>query len=125
MPEVTSSTRAIRAATTVGFATALIGSALVVAPTAAGPLMRLTQARGARIVGIADLVLVPGLLVGRPRWPWTAARATLNVIISIYVLRLSSTDDQAGQQQARVVAGALAAATIADSVTTAALRGSR
>ena len=32
-----------------------------------------------RLVGLADLALVPGLLRGEPRWPWMFGRAALNL----------------------------------------------
>jgi hypothetical protein len=39
-----------------------------------------------RAIGIADLALVPGLLTGRPRWPWVAARAGLNLTIAAFLV---------------------------------------
>lgn len=33
---------------------------------------------------IADLILVPGLYGGRPRWPWMVGRAALSVAQAAY-----------------------------------------
>ena len=60
-----------------------VGIALLVAPrplaVAAGVGDRPTFARA---VGAMDLALVPGLLRGRPRWPWMLARAAANLPIA-------------------------------------------
>lgn len=60
-----------------------VGIALLAAPrplaVAAGVGDRPTFAR---VVGIMDLALVPGLLRGRPRWPWMLARAAANLPIA-------------------------------------------
>lgn len=122
MPELLTSSAAHRTATVVGVATTAIGGALLAAPGAAGPLMRLTDPRGARVVGLADLVLVPGLLAGRPRWPWMAARAVLNPAIAAYVLRIAPRSGRT--KQARAVASVLAVATLADGAAAYALRRS-
>jgi hypothetical protein len=56
------------------------GVALLVAPRPVATAMRLGDRPGAaRLVGIMDLALVPGLLMGRPRWPWMVARAAFNL----------------------------------------------
>ena len=38
-----------------------------------------------RALGVSDLVLVPGLLWGRPRWPWMVGRAALNLAQAAYL----------------------------------------
>src|ERR687893_123892 len=70
----------------VGCATLAIGGALVVAPRlATGPLGLAGQETAFRAIGASDLVLVPGLLAGRPRWPWMVGRAALNVAVAAYL----------------------------------------
>lgn len=76
-----------QAAGTVGAATLLIGGALVIAPERLGPLVGLPSPASTRVVGVLDLALVPGLLAGRPRWPWLAASAALNVATAAYTLQ--------------------------------------
>src|SRR3954453_19386424 len=77
-------------ATVAGWATGGIGCVLVVAPRAAtGPLGLVGQDGAVRRIGVSDLVLVPGLLRGRPRWPWMLARAALNLAVARYVHRYS------------------------------------
>jgi hypothetical protein len=73
-------------ARTAGWATLAIGATLVLAPRT-GRWSGLDDPRTARAVGAADLALVPGLLAGRPRWPWAAARAGLNLVQTVVVLR--------------------------------------
>ena len=55
-----------RAAVRVGVLTTAIGGVLAAAPARVGPLMGLTDPRAARLVGLADLALVPGLLEAGP-----------------------------------------------------------
>jgi hypothetical protein len=50
-----------------GVVTTATGSALVLAPGRLGPMMGLTEPAVTRAIGIADLALVPGLIVGRPQ----------------------------------------------------------
>ena len=70
----------------VGYVTLAAGVALVVRPElATGPLRLEDQATAMRLVGLSDLVLVPGLLRGEPRWPWMAARAALNLMDAAYL----------------------------------------
>lgn len=104
----------------VGVATTVIGGALALAPGRVGPLAGLTEARATRLIGLADLALVPGLLAGRPRWPWMAARAGLNVAIAAYAIGLSGRDDAAGRARAGGIA--LLAITAADAAVTLQLR---
>jgi len=106
-----------RAAAGVGLATLLIGGALTVAPVRVGAMMGLTDPRGARIVGLADLALVPGLIRGRPVWPWVAARGSLNLAIVAYGLALDRRD-----RRVRLAAAALIGATVGDAVVLATLR---
>ena len=56
--------------------------------------------------------LVPGLLLGRPRWPWLAARAALNVPMAAYVLHRGGKGPRA--RNARAFALTITTATIGD-----------
>jgi hypothetical protein len=108
-----------RAAVRVGVLTTAIGGVLAAAPARVGPLMGLTDPRVARLVGLTDLALVPGLLRGRPRWPWLAARAALNLTIVGYAVVIAGHN-----RRAQVAAVALVAATVSDLDAMSALRSS-
>ena len=69
----------------VGRVTLAIGAALVAAPAAAGRPMGLDPGP-ARVFGIADLSLVPGLLLDRRPGRWMAARGAMNVAMAAYYL---------------------------------------
>lgn len=113
MPKPMTSAQARSVATRVGVVTAAIGGALVAAPGPVGSLISLTDPRHARVLGALDLALVPGLLVGRPQWPWLSARAIYNLLIAVYCLRLAARTGRTGR--ARAFAAFLAYATISDS----------
>ncbi|MDA3646678.1 hypothetical protein LZ318_26085 [Saccharopolyspora indica] len=70
-----------RLADVVGVVTSGMGVGLATAPEKVGGALGLDR-RFARSVGIIDLALAPGLLLGRPRWPWMAARAGLNLLLA-------------------------------------------
>ena len=97
---------ALSAGRTAGLATLVIGSALLVAPDRVGPLCGIPDARTARVVGMVDLALSPGLLAGSPRWPWLAARTVANVATATVVAR--------GGWAGRATAAALVALTAVD-----------
>jgi hypothetical protein len=99
---------ATRAAAGIGIATTVIGTALVVAPARIGRLVSVDDVLGRRIIGLADLALVPGLIAGRPRWPWVGARAALNLVIGAYLL------ERGDGVRVRGAAAALAALTAGD-----------
>jgi hypothetical protein len=107
-----------RAAVRVGVITTVIGGALTAAPARVGPLVGLNSPQAALVVGLADLALVPGLLRGRPRWPWLAARAGLNVAIIGYAAVTSGRN-----RRTFVAVAALASATVSDLVAMSTLRG--
>jgi len=108
-----------RSATRVGLITLPIGIALVVAPSRAGRLLSARDHSVAlRAIGALDLALVPGLLVGRLRWQWMAARAGLNLGIAAYCLGLVRRERASA---AMVGAVAMVAAPMADSRTISAL----
>ncbi len=75
----------------VGLITLGTGAALVLAPGRLGRLAGIDDCRTARLLGAADLSLAPGLLSGRPRWPWMAARAALNLPMAAVLARSSRT----------------------------------
>jgi hypothetical protein len=108
-----------RAAVRVGVLTTAIGGVLTAAPARVGPLMGLIDPRAARLVGLADLALVPGLLRARPRWPWLAARAGLNLTIVGYAAVTARHS-----RRAQVAAVALVVATVSDLGAMSALRSS-
>jgi len=59
------------------------GAALTVAPGKVGPAAGFGSQRSVALtIGLMDLVLVPGLLRGRPRWPWMLARAAFNLPVA-------------------------------------------
>jgi hypothetical protein len=67
----------------IGVITLALGVALLAAPSRLGRAAHLGDRPAlARTIGVMDLVLVPGLLRGRPRWPWMVARAAFNVPVA-------------------------------------------
>ena len=72
--------------TVVGCITLAAGVALVAAPRlGTGPLGLEGQETAMRLIGASDLVLVPGLLRGEPRWPFMVGRAALNLVVAAYL----------------------------------------
>ena len=111
------------AATTVGLITLPIGLALVAAPAQAARHLRFgDHSRALRVIGASDLALVPGLVGGRHRWQWMAARAGLNLAIAAYCVRLVRREGIAG---AKVGVLAMVIATVDDGRRVAALRRAR
>lgn len=109
-----------RSAAFVGLATLPIGAAILLAPERVGRALKLGDHPTAlRAIGVADLALVPGLLAGRRRLPWMAARAGLNVAIAAYCVSLARSEGNIGP---KIAASALAVATAADARTILALR---
>ena len=66
----------------------------------------LRDARTARLVGLVDVALSPGLLAGSPRWPWLAARTAANVATAVVSAR--------GGWAGRATAASLLALTVVD-----------
>jgi hypothetical protein len=112
MLQSNSHTATERLSTTAGVVTAIAGCALLCAPDRVGPLIGLTAKRDVRRVGALDLALSPGLLVGRPRWPWLTARAVSNVVTAVFVLERAG--DDAALRNARLFSAIMAIATLAD-----------
>ena len=106
-----------RAAVRVGVVTTVMGGALATAPARVGALVGLTSPQAALVVGVADLVLVPGLLRGQPRWPWLAARAGLNLAIIGYAAATTRRN-----RRVFVAMAALATATVSDLAAMSTLR---
>jgi hypothetical protein len=121
MNRVMSVERAERAAVGAGVATLFIGAGLALAPGRVGPVLGLVEPTGARAVGVADLALVPGLIAGRPRWPWMAARAGLNIAIVAYAHKLH----RQGAPRAGAAARALLGITVVDTAAVVTLVGGR
>ena len=70
----------------VGCVTLAAGAALVISPRLlTGRLGLEGQDLAMRAIGASDLVLVPGLLRGRPHWPWMIGRAALNLAVAGYL----------------------------------------
>lgn len=99
-----------RLAAAAGVVTLVIGAALTGAPLRTSSALALGASPvGARVLGLADLALAPGLLRGRPRWPWMAGRALLNVVVA---QRFSAASRRAGGDT-RSRRGAAAMSTLA------------
>lgn len=104
--------------TFVGYVTTATGVALVAAPGVAARALGLREQETAmRLIGAADLVLVPGLLRGRPRWPWMVARAGMNVAMAAYFLGVAG-DSRPARWAGRALLGLL----VVDGATALALR---
>lgn len=110
-----------RLANVVGTVTLVLGTALTVAPRRGAETLGLgDQAGFARTLGLVDLALTPGLLRGRPRWPWMAARAALNLVIAgRYLVTAGESDAPA---KARAGAVGMVALTLVDGTLAVALR---
>jgi hypothetical protein len=98
----------------VGAVTLVAGAALVVAPGAAAGPFGLKDLRAVRLIGLSDLVLVPGLLAGKA--PYMVGRAALNLAQAAYLLGAAPKNSMA-----RAGAGTLLALTVADGATGLAL----
>lgn len=120
MPSSPTPTQARRAAVGVGVLTTFIGGALAIDPERSARAVRLRDTTGLRAIGIADLALVPGLVAGRPRWPWMLGRGALNVAIIAFMLRRPADADT---PKRRLLAAALGTVTVQDLRVAAVLRG--
>ncbi len=110
---------AMRTAATVGVGTTVLGGGLAYAPDAVAAALGLRRPEPVRIIGLADLALAPGLIAGRPRWRWMAARAALNVAIIAYLL---DETRRTSEPRPRTAALGLAALTVGDGATAWSLR---
>ena len=108
----------------VGAVTLVAGAVLVAVPGRVSRSLGLDgQDPALRLVGASDLVLVPGLLRGRPRWPWMIGRAALNLAQAAYLRSVApgSSSPELLTGGARVLVGL----TALDGVTGLALRRAR
>lgn len=109
-----------RAAVTAGAVTLVAGTALTLAPARFGKLVGMEDRPGVmRAIGITDLVVAPGLLAARPRWPWLIARAALNAGL---VATARNYRSELGERNARIGAGLFAALTVVDGCAAVTLR---
>lgn len=107
--------------TIVAGVTLVAGTALAVAPGVfARPVGLDGQDLAVRAIGVSDLILVPGLLGGRPRWPWMVARAALSVAQAAYCDGVAPRARNAGR--VRGAAATLAGLAVMDAVTAVRLR---
>ena len=105
----------------VGGVTLVAGAALVAAPgRVTAPLGLGGQEPAMRAIGLSDLVLVPGLLAGRPRWPWMVGRAALNLAVAAYLHGVAA--QSSSPAVLRGGAGVFAGLTVVDGATGLALR---
>ena len=105
----------------VGYVTLAAGAALAAAPgRVTGPLGLDGQEMAVRAIGLSDLVLVPGLLRGSPRWPWMVGRTALNVATAAYLHGVAPHSSSPGVLDAG--AGLLLGLTAVDGVVGLALR---
>jgi len=105
----------------VGYVTTATGAALLAAPGLSARHLGLEgQETALRLIGAADLVLVPGLLRGEPRWPWMIGRAALNLAMAAYFFGVGGKS-----REAKVTAYSLLALTVVDGATGVALLSRR
>ena len=108
----------------VGCVTLAAGAGLLAAPGEAARWLGLDERDHLllRAVGAADLVLVPGLLRGDPRWPWMIGRAALNLAQAAYLR--SAAERSTAPEKLKASAAVLAGLTVIDSATGLSLRRS-
>ena len=112
--------QAERAATTAGLVTVVVGVALTLGPARCGqPIGMADHPSVMRAIGITDLLVAPGLLAGRPRWPWLLARAALNAGLVAGAMKYRG---ELGDRNSRVGAGTFALLTVVDGAAAATLR---
>jgi hypothetical protein len=105
-----------RMPTVVATVTTVAGIGLIAAPEKTAALLGLEgQDTGLRLVGLADLVLVPGLAGASPRWPWMIGRAALNVGQAAYFAGVAPTSEKPGSVKATAIG--LLALTLVDGLT--------
>ena len=99
-----------RAALVVASVTLAIGAALTAVPDRVAAALQLSVGtRGARSLGIVDLVLAAGLFGARPRWPWMALRAGLNAALARHFAVHGRRSPALGMVGLTLVDGAVAA----------------
>jgi hypothetical protein len=108
------------AAAFVGAVTTVAGGLLVASPEGVGRRAWIERPTSARILGAVDLALVPGLVAGRPRWPWMAARVAANLGTAAFYERIARRGP--ARIGPRAVAGTLLALSVADASVVRTLR---
>jgi hypothetical protein len=107
-----------------GCVTLATGVALAAAPRLlTGPFGLDGQEAAVRAIGVSDLVLVPGLLAGRPRWPWMVARAAFDVPVAAWLHAVAGRSSS--PKALEVAAGLLAGLVVVDGATALALHRAR
>jgi hypothetical protein len=109
-------------ATFVGALTTAIGVSLLVAPVRTGKMLGVQvdrERRTLQILGAVDLTVAIGLLFGRPRWPWMAARAVCNPPTAVYLGLLGRRSES---RTLYAVASVVLLATVADAAAVRTLR---
>ncbi len=110
-----------RAPLIAGWVTLVAGAALVAAPgQVTGRLGLEGHDTAVRAIGFSDLVLVPGLLRGQPRWPWLIGRAAMNLAVAGYMHGTAPQSSSPGMMRAG--AGLLLGLTVVDGSAGLALR---
>jgi hypothetical protein len=105
----------------VGCVTLAAGLAMIAAPRLATETLGLEgQETAMRAIGVSDLILVPGLLRGSPRWPWMIGRAALNAAVAGYLHGASAQSSKPGLVKGG--AAAFVGLTMVDGATGLALR---
>ena len=105
----------------VGCVTLAAGLLLIAGPGRVSGLLGLEgQEPALRVIGASDLVLVPGLLRGRPRWPWMIGRAALNLGLAAYLRGVAP--QSSSPEGLNGGAGLLLGLTVVDGATGLALR---
>lgn len=109
-----------RLADVVGWVTLGFGAALTVTPRRSAAVLGLgDRPELATVVGLTDLVVGSGILRGRRRWPWMAARAALNLALAgCYATEASRAG---GDSRARAGTIAMVSLTVVDTALTLAL----
>lgn len=103
--------------------TVVIGAGLTLAPMPTTRLLGLgDDVRLARAIGVADLVLAPGLLVARRRWRPMTMRAALNLLIAAAYGREARRSGS--RRRARAGAVMMTILTVVDGAVAVALRAS-
>ena len=101
--------------------TLVAGAALALAPSATTrPIGLEDHEAGVRLVGLADLVLVPGLAAGRPASSWMTARAALSLAQAAYVDGVAPR--ARSPRAAKAAAGTLLGLAVMDASTAIALK---
>lgn len=95
--------------------TLVAGAALAAAPQVATGPLGIADGRGVRAVGLADLLLVPGLASGRSPSAWMVGRCAVSLMQATYLDAATATSSKPGAT--RAAAGILVGLAVMDGVT--------